>query len=173
MSEITRDVAKLPMPCFCFLPQTALHLTVHTQQIDMIRKLLLSGASLNVPDHKGNTALHIAAQFSSTKSLEELALYVPLQTLLDVARIRNNEGQTCVHIAAQHGNTDVLRKLKSYGVDIDMQVSKSGVCEVFVRNRCYFEDVCIEYNSVSGNGIASKPGCSKMSRWSFVYTVDS
>ncbi len=89
----------------------------------MIRKFLLSGASLNVPDHKGNTALHIAAQFSSTKSLEELALYVPIQTLLEVATIRNNEGQTCVHVAAQYGNTDVLRKLKSYGVNIDMQVS--------------------------------------------------
>ena len=139
----------------------------------MIRKLLLSGASLNVPDHKGNTALHIATQFSSTKSLEELALYVPLQTLLDVAKIRNNEGQTCVHIAAQHGNTDVLRKLKSYGVDIDMQVSEGGVCELCVRTSCTFKDVCIEHNRVSGNGVGSKAGYLKMSRWSFVYTVDS
>lgn len=103
-------------------PQTPLHLAVHTQQTDMINKLLLSGASLNVTDHKGNTALHITAQFSSTKCLEELALYVPLQTLLEVAPIRNNAGQTCVHIAAQHGNTDILRKMKSLGLDIDMQV---------------------------------------------------
>ncbi len=118
-------------------PQTALHLAVHTQQIDIIRKLLLSGASLNVPDHKGNTALHIAAQFSSTKSLEELALYVPMQTLLEVATTRNNEGQTCVHVAAQYGNTDVLRKLKSYGVNIDMQVSKRGV-ELILGMLVYF-----------------------------------
>lgn len=105
---------------------------MHTQQTDMICKLLLSGASLNVPDHKGNTALHIAAQFSSTKCLEELALYVPLQTLLEGVRIRNNNGQTCVHIAAQNGNTDVLRKLKSLGVDIDMQV-----CSVISMYRTY------------------------------------
>ncbi len=127
----------------------------------MIRKFLLSGASLNVPDHKGNTALHIAAQFSSTKSLEELALYVPMQTLLEVATTRNNEGQTCVHVAARYGNSDVLRKLKSYGVNIDMQVSNNAdnfrvglphghdlntkVVFVCVANRCLLSKLLLPF----------------------------
>ena len=98
----------------------------------MIRKLLIAGASLNITDHKGNTPLHIAAQFNSTKALEEILRYVSLRTVLEVAQIRNNEGQTCVHIAAKQGNTDALRKLKSLGVDMNMQVCVCVFVFVFV-----------------------------------------
>ena len=45
-----------------------------------------------------------------------------LSTILEAAQIRNNEGLTCMHIAVQHKNTDALRKLKSIGVDVNMQV---------------------------------------------------
>ena len=102
--------------------QTALHLATHLQQTEMIRKLLIAGASLNITDHKGNTPLHIAARFSSTKSLEEIIRYMSVQTILQVAAIKNNQGMTCIHIAARQGNMDVLRKFKSLGVDMNMQV---------------------------------------------------
>ena len=102
--------------------QTALHLSAHTQQTDMIKKLLVSGASLHITDHKGNTPLHIAAKFSSTKVLEEIVRYVPLQKLLEVSQVRNNDGLTCIHVAATHSNTDTLRKLRSLSMDINMQV---------------------------------------------------
>lgn len=118
-----------------FLVQTALHLATHTQQTEMIRKLLIAGASLNIADHKGNTPLHIAAQFNSTKALDELLRYVSLRTILEVAKIRNNDGQTCVHIAAKHGNTDTLCKLKNLGVDMDMQVCSLKLKRIFVV--CY------------------------------------
>ena len=111
-----------PLP---LLPaQTALHLATHMQHTEMIRKLLIAGASLNITDHKGNTPLHIAAKFSSTKSLEEIIRYMSVQTILQVAAIKNNEGLTCIHIAAKQGNMDTLRKFKSLGVDVDMQVRK-------------------------------------------------
>ena len=102
--------------------QTALHLATHLQQTEMIRKLLIAGAALNITDHKGNTPLHIAARFSSTKSLDEIIRYMSVQTILQVAAIKNNQGLTCIHIAARQGNMDVLRKFKSLGVDMDMQV---------------------------------------------------
>ena len=88
----------------------------------MMRKLLIAGAAIDLTDHKGNTPLHIASRFSSTRVLEEIARYVPLQTILEAALVRNNEGFSCVHVAAKHGNTDVLAKLKSLGVDMNMQV---------------------------------------------------
>ena len=105
--------------------QTALHLATHMQHTEMIRKLLIAGASLNITDHKGNTPLHIAARFSSTKSVEEIIRYMSVQTILQVATIKNNEGLTCIHIAAKQGNMDTLRKFKSLGVDVDMQVRKN------------------------------------------------
>ena len=107
--------------CFSLL-QTALHLAAHTQQHELVRKLLVCDASLSLTDHKGNTPLHVVCRFSSSKCLEEILRLVKLSTILEAARIRNNEGLTCMHIAVQHKNTDALRKLKSIGVDINMQV---------------------------------------------------
>lgn len=88
----------------------------------MIRRLLLAGASIDITDHKGNTPLHIAAKFSSTRPLEEIIKYVSIRTVLDVAQTRNNEGLSCVHIAAKNGNMEILRRLHNLGVDMDMQV---------------------------------------------------
>ena len=109
-------------------PQSALHLATHTQQVDMIQKLLVSGASAALTDHKGNTPLHIACKFSSTKCLDEIVRAVPLDLVAEVSHIRNHQGQTCVHVATEHGNTDTLRKLKSIGIDMNMEVCVGG-CE--------------------------------------------
>ena len=103
-------------------PQTPLHLATHTQQTEMIRKLLIAGASPHLVDHKGNTAMHIACKFSSTKCLDELLRYTTLRNIRQIAQLRNNEGMSCVHIAVRHGNTDALRKIRSMGVDLNMQV---------------------------------------------------
>lgn len=103
--------------------QTALHLATHLQQVETMRKLLIAGASINITDHKGNTPLHIAAKFSSTRPLEEIIRYISIQTILEVSKVRNNEGLSCIHIAAKNGNMEILQKLRSLGVDIDMQVS--------------------------------------------------
>ena len=73
-------------------------------------------------DHKGNTALHIACKFSSTKCLDEIVRSVSLERIVEVSRIRNHQGQTCIHVATEHGNTDTLRKLKSIGVDMNVEV---------------------------------------------------
>ncbi len=102
--------------------QTALHLATHLQQLEMMRKLLIAGASINITDHKGNTPLHIAARFSSTRPLEEITKYISAQAVLEVAQIRNNEGLSCVHVAAKHGNMEILRKLQHIGVDMNIQV---------------------------------------------------
>ena len=105
-------------------PQTALHIATHTQQTDMMQKLLSAGASLEITDHKGNTPLHIACRFSSTKCLDEMLRGVPLERVVEVSQIRNHQGQTCVHIATESGSTDTLRKLKSVGVDMNLEVRR-------------------------------------------------
>ncbi len=89
-----------------------------------MRKLLIAGASINITDHKGNTPLHIAAKFSSTRPLEEIMRYISIQTISEVAHVRNYDGQSCVHVAAKNGNTEILHKLRSIGVDMDIQVNR-------------------------------------------------
>lgn len=103
--------------------QTPLHIAAHTQQTDMIHKLLIAGCSVRITDHKGNTPLHIACKMSSTKCLDEMLRYVPLTTLIEVAETPNNDGLTCVHIAAMHSNRETLGRLKTIGVDLNIQVS--------------------------------------------------
>ena len=120
----SRTAALLRVLVITFLTQTALHLATHTQQTDMIKKLLIAGASPYMTDHKGNTPLHIACKFNSTRCLDEILHYTSLKNIRGVALIRNNEGLTCVHVAVRHGNTDALRKLKSMRVDLNMQVCK-------------------------------------------------
>lgn len=88
----------------------------------MVQKLLAAGASLDLTDHKGNTPLHIACRFSSTKCLEELVRGVPLDKVVEAAYIRNHQGQTCIHVATERGNTDALRKMKSIGIDMNIEV---------------------------------------------------
>ena len=99
----------------------------------MIQKLLLAGASPELTDHKGNTPLHIACKFSSTKCLDELVRGLPLDRVVEAAYIRNHQGQTCVHIATERGNTDALRKMKSIGIDMNVEVCVWCVCVVCVK----------------------------------------
>ncbi len=102
----------------------------------MIRKLLISGAAIDLTDHKGNTPFHIACQYSSTRMLDEMVHYVPLQAVLKTAQIRNNEGLSCVHVAAKNGNTDILAKLKNLSVDMNIQVG------------CYFINCITDFQCV-------------------------
>lgn len=134
--------------------QTALHLAAHTKQHDMLRKLLVSDASLHLTDHKGNTPLHIICRFNSTKCLEEILKFVKLNTILEVSQIRNNEGQTCIHIAAQQGNTNALRKLRCIGVDINMQVCQKcgSVCLLWV---VYIPYTCIHMGGITQRNCTS------------------
>lgn len=101
----------------------------------MMRKLLIAGAAINITDHKGNTPLHIAAKFSSTRPLEEIVKYISIQTVLEVSQVRNNEGLSCVHVAAKNGNVEILRKLRNLGVDMDMQVRLGCVCNTYILGK--------------------------------------
>ena len=54
------------------LLQTPLHLAVLTNQPNVVEKLVLSGASTNIPDRKGNTPAHIACKKGEVKCLQTL-----------------------------------------------------------------------------------------------------
>ena len=54
-------------------PQTPLHLAVITRQPHMVQLLVEAGASVNFPDRKGNTALHLASARRDTRILQILS----------------------------------------------------------------------------------------------------
>ena len=115
----------------------------------MIRKLVVAGTSLSVTDHKGNTPLHIVCKFTSTKCLDEILRYTQLKKVAEIANIRNNDGLTCVHIAAMHSNRETLRKLKTVGVNMDIQVSAlSMIWVVCVQMLVAFTQAFLPFPSV-------------------------
>lgn len=53
--------------------QTPLHLAVITKQSEMVQMLMEHGASINYPDRKGSSAIHLAATRKDMKILEILS----------------------------------------------------------------------------------------------------
>lgn len=120
--------------------QTPLHLAVLTHQPKILRQLLVAGATVDMKDRHGNTALHLACQLGNLESVKALTepvnvvetesasqqytAYPPQlpQNLED----RNYDGQTCVHLAALNSHVDVLRHLLWFGANVNAREGKSG-----------------------------------------------
>ncbi|XP_059485470.1 NF-kappa-B inhibitor cactus-like isoform X2 [Neocloeon triangulifer] len=134
-----------PDPQYLDIPnnyhQTPLHLAVLTQQERIVRALLVAGASPNLRDRNGNTALHLASEQGFSKcvhallqpiTVEEMSTsglvfnaprYISKQVLLEE---QNYDGQHCVHLAAAGDHADVLRRLVWAGANINARELKCG-----------------------------------------------
>ena len=97
-----RDPSQVNIPNT--LHQTPLHLAVATRQLLVARRLMAAGASLEAPDHLGNTALHVACREGMTDMVQfllhpvqtqemQVNLYtIPLPQVPQDLAIRNYEG---------------------------------------------------------------------------------
>jgi ankyrin repeat protein len=94
--------------------QTPLHLAVITQQPLMVETLVKGGASVNFPDRKGNTCIHLASQRRDLKSLKELS---KATSPLPDYNAKNFQGLTPVHTATQESSKDVLKFLFDSGAN--------------------------------------------------------
>ena len=120
------------------LGQTPLHIAVLTQQITVVRRLVVGGANLAIEDHNGNTPLHLACKQGSVllvKSLLEPIRHIeakenqydiPYQGLLQTLEKYNFQGQTSLHLAASLGNTDIMTLLLENGANINSKELKNG-----------------------------------------------
>lgn len=106
------------------LRQTPLHLAVITGLPDMVRLLVIAGASPMALDRHGQTAAHLASEHGHPEHL---------QALLDSAapgsvdlEARNYEGLTALHVAVNAGCQDAVQLLLERGADIDAVDIKSG-----------------------------------------------
>lgn len=127
--------------CLAFLPQevldiqnnlyqTALHLAVHLDQPDVVRALVLKGASRILQDQHGDTALHVACQRQNLACACCLLEEQPEPGRqpshpLDL-QLKNWQGLACLHIATLQRNQPLIELLLQNGADIDAQEGTSG-----------------------------------------------
>ncbi|XP_021004881.1 NF-kappa-B inhibitor epsilon isoform X2 [Mus caroli] len=127
--------------CLAFLPQevldiqnnlyqTALHLAVHLDQPDVVRALVLKGASRILQDQHGDTALHVACRRQNLACACCLLEEQPEPGRqpshpLDL-QLKNWQGLACLHIATLQRNQPLIELLLQNGADIDVQEGTSG-----------------------------------------------
>nr|XP_015196126.1 PREDICTED: NF-kappa-B inhibitor beta [Lepisosteus oculatus] len=103
--------------------QTALHIAVIVNQPECVRGLLCVGASPDLQERSGNTALHIACREGLRECVRELVSHslsrAPLHTT-------NYAGVTPLHIAVQKVDEGAVRLLLHAGADANRRDLSSG-----------------------------------------------
>lgn len=89
-------------------------------QTDELIRLLQGGRPPNLPDDKGETALHYAAQLGDQRMVEALLYY---KASIDP---RDQFGDTPLHWAAQRGNVAILQMLIDAKAAVDPQ-NRQGI----------------------------------------------
>ncbi|XP_047001485.1 NF-kappa-B inhibitor cactus isoform X1 [Schistocerca americana] len=134
-----------PHPCFLDIVnyecQSALHLAVLTRQPRIVRRLVVAGATVDIRDRSGNTALHLACLNGDIDCVRALTepVTVAEETMAGLRyrtyqhhvpqdlEERNYDGQMCIHMAALSGNVEVIKHLVVWcGADINAKDGKSG-----------------------------------------------
>ncbi|XP_060589500.1 NF-kappa-B inhibitor cactus-like [Ruditapes philippinarum] len=118
--------------------QTALHIATLTNNLHVVRRLIVAGINISKQDWGGNTALHIACQ----KGLKAIAAAIltpvkytetklnsyeiPYQAIPQNLEIRNADGLTCLLIAVTNKDRDIIDLLIDREADINAFDLKSG-----------------------------------------------
>ncbi|KAK6177575.1 hypothetical protein SNE40_015649 [Patella caerulea] len=120
------------------LSQTPLHLAVITNQPDIVRRLMVAGAQVDVRDSKGNTPLHIACTKGFTeitrillKPVNHTEIHVnryeiPYQKIPQDLESRNYDGLSCMHLSALGNHLDNMTILLQNRANINIADGKSG-----------------------------------------------
>lgn len=102
--------------------RTPLHVAACLGQLNIVRDLLVHGASFDSVDKEGNTPLHLACQNGNTDVVEELLTGSGRKVLV---KAKNKDGQTALHVAAKHDHLEVVVKLVQAGARPDVK-DKAG-----------------------------------------------
>lgn len=81
------------MALVSFCPQSPLHLATYLNLTDVVRALVEKGASLELQDQDGNTALHVACQHGQTDCASEMTRDVSPSKLAPVLEVQNWRGE--------------------------------------------------------------------------------
>ena len=104
-----------------FINKTALHIALETNHLEIAKKLIEAGATVNHADWRKRTPLHIAAEYGFleiVKILLERGAEVNLQSF-DV--IYQEADKSPLILAATGGHTDVVKVLLENGADVGLK----------------------------------------------------
>ena len=120
------------------ISQTPLHLAVLTNQVCLVRRLVVGGADIEARDRNGNMAIHLACRdnlLSVVNALIEPVRYdeqkrnnydISYQNIDKTLESMNYEGFTCMHIAANLADIELVKTLLKHGADVNVKTGKSG-----------------------------------------------
>ncbi|XP_032228503.2 nuclear factor NF-kappa-B p105 subunit [Nematostella vectensis] len=119
---------------FNYLRQTPLHLATITKQSNIVRGLIASGASVDLVDRNGKTALHLACERGDIDSVREIIrplsdkAYNPKtrEEISSILNTRNYDGFTALHVAVFSNSIDIVSALTNVGADINVPDCGSG-----------------------------------------------
>uniref|UniRef100_A0A8D8Q623 NF-kappa-B inhibitor cactus n=1 Tax=Cacopsylla melanoneura TaxID=428564 RepID=A0A8D8Q623_9HEMI len=129
------------------LSQTALLLTVLTNQPHLTRHLILCNANYTKCDHYARTPLHWAVAEQNFECVKALTSPVTVEELNAITGVRlqkrtclrnetvnltDAEGMTCVHLAATTGNMQIMEHLINHGGDVNTREWKSGMSALHI-----------------------------------------
>lgn len=122
--------------------------------LDVVRKAVLEGVSVNAESEHGLAPIHFASLFNHPKCVERL-----LSNGADVS-LTDREGNTSLHMAAFLGNTDVVRVLLKAGADPavrntrgfsstdNVAVKWSSGLEAYYHNLEHWLDTTLDLNRI-------------------------
>lgn len=108
------------------LYQSPLHLATYLNLTNVVKDLVEKGASLELQDQEGNTALHVACQRGQTECATEMTREVSPSSLAPVLETQNWRGLTCLHLAALNRQHHIMKLLVNKGADLNIQEGTSG-----------------------------------------------
>lgn len=73
--------------------QSPLHLATYLNLTRVVRELVEKGASLELQDHDGNTALHVACQQGQIETAWEMTSHMSQSKLAPVLETQNWKGE--------------------------------------------------------------------------------
>lgn len=108
------------------LYQSPLHLATYLNLPAVVKGLVGKGASLELQDQDGNTALHVACLHGQTDCASEMVTDVSQGLLALVLETQNWRGLACLHLAALNRQHQILNLLSKMGADLNIQEGTSG-----------------------------------------------
>ncbi|XP_059212312.1 NF-kappa-B inhibitor epsilon [Centropristis striata] len=108
------------------LYQSPLHLATYLNLTDVVKGLVEKGASLELQDQEGNTALHVACQHGQIECATEMTREVSPSKLAPVLETQNWRGLACLHLAALNRQHQIMKLLVKKGADLNIQEGTSG-----------------------------------------------
>lgn len=109
--------------------QTPLQLAVLTNQLNIVKNLILAGVDPIIRNINGDTALHLAVRANNidlavaiTQSIETFGCinYTNFKIpLLQNLEQRNYQGLNCLHLAVENNSVDMVKFLVTLGADIN------------------------------------------------------